>query len=113
MKLWIRSQDKRELKEVESLWIVGKSVRNPNNFNRVEEEKIVYSIVADEQSVGIYDTQQRALEVLDEIQNALVGKVFVEAKQTKIKKDDAILEAQPINIKPLNQNCVVYQMPEK
>lgn len=113
MKLWIRSQDKRELKEVESLWVVGKSVRNPNNFNRMEEEKIIYSIIADEQSVGIYETQQRALEVLDEIQNALVGKVNIEQKQYKTKSGSVVAEAEPTNIKPLNQNCVVYQMPEK
>ena len=123
MKLWIRSQDKRELKEVESLWVIGKSVRNPNNFNRMEEEKIIYSIIADEQSVGIYDTQQRALEVLDEIQNALVGKVIIEPKHPVKQKEEkalkemveekTIIKSTAVDIKPLNQNCVVYQMPEK
>ena len=113
MKLWIRSQDKRELKEVEALWLSHDTIHNHNNFNMYEEAKTIYTIIADEQCVGRYETQQRALEVLDEIQNALVGKVIVEPKQSKTKKEDGILEAQPVNIKPLNQNCVVYQMPEK
>ena len=80
MKLWIRSQDKRELKEVESLWLSHDTIHNHNNFNMYEEAKTIYTIIADEQCVGRYETQQRALEVLDEIQNALVGKVIVEPK---------------------------------
>lgn len=113
MKLWIRTQDKRELKEVEALWLSSDKVYNHNNFNMYEETKTVYTVVGDETLLGKYLTRERALEVLDEIQNALVGKVVVETKQSKIKKEDGILEAQPINIKPLNQNFVVYQMPKE
>lgn len=113
MKLWIRSQDKRELKEIKDLWLSSDTVCYHNNFNMYEETKTVYTVVGDETLLGKYSTRERALEVLDEIQNALVGKVVVEPKQSKSKKEDGILEAQPVNIKPLNQNCVVYQMPKE
>lgn len=112
MKLWIRSQNRKELMEVENLWVVGKSIHNPNNFNLMEKEKTVYIIVADEKMVGEYKTQERALQVLDEIQNALVGKFMVEVKQSKSKKEDE-LPTQPTNVKPLNQNCVVYELPKE
>lgn len=110
MKLWIRSQNRKELMEVENLWVVGKSIHNPNNFNLMEKEKTVYIIVADEKMIGEYKTHERALQVLDEIQNALVGKV--ETKQSKSKKEDEIL-TYTASVIPLNQNCVVYELPKE
>lgn len=112
MKLWIRSQDKKELKQTKSLWISTETIHNHNNFNMYEEAKVYHTIVADGEQFAKYETKDRALQVLDEIQNALVGKVMVEVKQSKSKKEDE-LPTQTTNIKPLNQNCVVYELPRE
>ena len=123
MKLWIRSQNRKELMEVENLWVVGKSIHNPNNFNLMEKEKTVYIIVADEKMIGEYKTHERALQVLDEIQNALVGKIVVEPKYPVKQKEEkalkemveekTIVKSQAVDIKTLNQNCVVYELPRE
>lgn len=58
MELWIRSQNKTILSKVRDL--VVREDRNENN-------EINYFIV-DTYTLGIYKTKERALEVLDEIQ---------------------------------------------
>ena len=114
MKLWIRSQDKTRLEEVEEIKIEDIIDSNPNNANGYKEPRVIgYKIICNGKPFAKYDTNKRALELLNEIQSLLVGSVIVEPKASKTKKDDAILEAQPINIKPLNQNCVVYELPIK
>ncbi len=64
MELWIRNQNKTILSKVHDL--VVREDRNENN-------EINYFIV-DTYVLGIYTTKERALEVLDEIQN------FIERK---------------------------------
>jgi len=70
-KIYIRSQNKKQLKEVDDLWISSVRVNNPNNYNKYDEGKVYYTIVADEEVFGKYDTEARAIEVLDEIFNLL------------------------------------------
>lgn len=114
MKLWIRTQDKTKLMEAEELIIKEVVKTDANNVNGYKQELVGCNICVGYIPVALYKTKERALQVLDEIQNALVNSVvIVEPKQTKTKKDDAILEAQPFNIKPLNQNCVVYELPRE
>lgn len=76
MNLWIRSQDRTFLRQVNTIGIV-----EGRDFWSIDENLTV--------SFGKYKTKERALEVLDEIQdllqNAYVG----------------------------NVNRIVYQMPEK
>lgn len=75
MKLWIRSQDKRILQKVDNVYL------NANYDNR----RICTNDSRDyESDLGEYKTEERALEVLDEIEEFLI-----------------------------NKNCTVYQMPEE
>lgn len=80
MELWIRSQDKTKLVKVDNIVYMDSSE---------DYEKEVHSLWNDCKGIlGTYETKERALEVLDEIQ-----KIFYN------------------NQKYIN-NVVVYQMPE-
>lgn len=65
--MWIRSQNRRGIEKVSNMYI--------SDDNHIETD-----IVVPEKGkllLGRYDTRQRALEVLDEIQEAIVaGKKF-------------------------------------
>lgn len=65
MELWIRSQDKKRLIRADGL------IEHLNEI-WVYEPKEDYSLV-----VGTYDTEKRALEVLDEIQQCITGNLIV------------------------------------
>ena len=77
MNLWVRSQDKRILQKVDNIFLDA-------NY----ENKRISTYDGDNTELGTYKTKERAIEVLDEIQdllqNAYVG----------------------------NANRIVYQMPE-
>lgn len=79
MKLWIRSQDKRILQKIDNIYLDA-NYGNKRICNYVDDYKT---------ELGTYKTKERALEVLDEIQdllqNAYIG----------------------------NANRIVYQMPIK
>lgn len=93
MELWIRSQDKRQLLKVnDGLYIA-------NGFSDTDDTFIG---IKDVGHVGRYITEERALEVLDEIQNYLINNAFVEKQNGLGEVIDLI------------QNPVfVYQMPEE
>lgn len=78
MELWIRSQDGRILQEVDNLFLDA-------NY----ENKRISTYDGDNVELGTYKTKERALEVLDEIQdllqNAYIG----------------------------NSNRIVYEMPKE
>ena len=89
MELWIRSQDKRILVKVEAIGIENdeKSIymENQNMFERL----------------GSYNTKERALEVLNEIQ-----KIFeFEYVNREYKEIDLLLKAR--------MTPTVYEMPEE
>ncbi len=66
MGLWIRSQDKRILQKVDDVYL------NANYENR----RICTNDSRDyESDLGEYKSKERALEVLDEINNALLGAI--------------------------------------
>ena len=56
MELWVRSQDKENLSKAEHLGVYNEKIY----VNGYEDNGYC---------IGIYDTPERALEVLDEIQN--------------------------------------------
>ena len=90
MELWVRSQDKDKLVKVNNIEIqhhytYKEVVENymPPNATRYEnmqtrkvqkKDKYIKSVIMcnEEISLGTYKTKERALEVLDEIQNVLV-----------------------------------------
>lgn len=105
MDLWIRSQDKEMLCKVECVELM-------------HDDPVYAKIYANgkfpDLIVGCYE-KQRALEVLDEIQKLLIGKIIAfkscdkssnEAKYIPFKDDD-------LQIKPLHRDSVVYEMPEE
>lgn len=65
MELWIRSQDKERLCQVNGIyWDFQQQRHHITGFNN-----------NDYYWLGVYKTKARALEVLDEIQDLLMGKV--------------------------------------
>ena len=103
MDLWIRSQDKTRLIKIDYLKVFDDKVLGGSCF------------------LGEYCTEQRALEVLDDIQNLLFTRIMCKADTTDDEADllfckesqgkmipDTMLFAKPINL-----NSIVYQMPEK
>ena len=66
MDLWVRSQAKNVLNKVENLYIEKRDYIQ-GEFWDIVDKTFVY---------GHYKTKERALEVLDEIQNYIIGKLL-------------------------------------
>lgn len=105
MKLWIKTQDKTRLLEANDIRVEPIQFLNANNNNdlNVIDKVVGGKIIVNSSVVAKYDTVNRALQVLDEIQNLLSGKVFVKKSKTDNELD----------VKPINRECIVYEMPEK
>lgn len=89
MDLWIRSQDRAEILKCEKLLYI--QVLN-GNFHILNENEF---------PLGIYETRERALEVLNEIQNRILNLQIISITgniTSKMKKYDG--------------NCV-YDMPKE
>lgn len=89
MDLWIRSQDKERLINANAL-----NIYNVNENRYIIEN---YSII-----LGEYNSEERAKEVLDEIQNYMIKGSFA-------KIENKLGEC--INLKP--NPIIIYQMPKK
>ena len=88
MELWIRSQDRRILQKVDNIYL------NANYDNK----RICSFIDGDEMELATYKTKERALEVLDEIQEAKLGNFHYRC---------------PSNVKVSSkEDTIIYQMPE-
>lgn len=105
MNLWIRSQDRTFLRKVNTIGIV-----EGRDFWSIDENLTV--------SFGKYKTKERALEVLDEIQNILKQKYILDT--SSIKPDGDFYEENGVIFQKYNANAeikelstFVYQMPEK
>lgn len=72
MELWVRSQNKEKLVKVNELSLYDRNVIN-NNFvlNDNPDYSDISIIANDNYNLGQYKTKERALEVLDEIQNKI------------------------------------------
>ena len=88
MDLWIRSQDRTFLRKVNTIGIV-----EGRDFWSIDENLTV--------SFGKYKTKERALEVLDEIQNIFSLKI----ENKSYEEADLILKAKILD------SC--YQMPKE
>lgn len=113
MELWIRSQDKWELHKVEHI--------------RIEMEESYFNIMTGINLVGTYKTKERALEVLDDIQNKLKSIFLMKSKDAEY--DKYILDAKRyleelndiclvtgdkcFDLKPINVGVYVYEMPKE
>lgn len=70
MELWIRSQDKKNLVKVNSLWIMDNQIWMEVPFYE-NHKKLGLTISGHNHKLAEYKTKERALEVLDEIQNKI------------------------------------------
>lgn len=107
--LWIRTQGGNSLLKVDNINYCGTKIY-------INNHEAAMSI-----DLGEYDTEERAKEVLDEIQDFLLPRAFIKNNQ-KVNTAEIIdgeyfsigdVPSREIeNIVPLN-NSVVYEMPEK
>ena len=89
MNLWVRSQDKRILQKVDNIFLDA-------NY----EDKRISTYDGDSITLGEYKTKERALEVLDEIQDELIGSDFMPIE----KNEEVVLTCG---------SAKIYEMPEK
>ena len=76
MELWIRSQDKEQLRKIVDLKYQKGTIKDDNC------EAIIGTTQYDEWEVlGIYKSKERALEVLDEIQRTITKQLVNRHKQ--------------------------------
>lgn len=92
MELWIRSQDREDLVKMSD--VIEISARTG-----------VYTIITMTQGkivgLGNYQTKERAIEVLDEIQNILIPKLRT------------VFTKEGLNVELVDKNYDVYEMPEE
>lgn len=89
MDLWVRSQDKRILQKVNNIFLDA-------NY----ENKRVSTYDGDNVELGTYETKERALEVLDEIQEKIKAG-FVYDSRTSYNMNQTIFRNE------------IYQMPKE
>ena len=123
MDLYIRSQNKEKLVKVNELMAFDSNILE-NDFvlnNNKPDYSNMYIIANDNYNLGTYKSKERALEVLNEIQNILMPKTILKFDKHITQEDLQILkkgfeEQQPIL---LNKSTIehldtyVYEMPEE
>lgn len=112
MELWIRSQDKKDLVKVNSLWIMDNQIWMEVPFYE-NHKKLGLTLSGHNHKLAEYETEERALEVLDEIQNILKPRLIIKDSGKIIGsfEDTIIREGATYELKELS--TFVYQMPEK
>lgn len=126
MDLWIRSQDKKILKQVKKLYVTTYSETlgfgiydlNYDDLEDIDDTDV---------PLGFYKSKERALKVLDDIQHKMTNKYFlvpkekltIEEKQQLMDvgqfnpKIDLVSTMEKIELKPINNNIYIYEMPEE
>lgn len=107
MNLWVRSQDKRILQKVDNIFLDA-------NYGN----KRISTYDGDNTELGAYKTKERALEILDEIQNILRPKYILDSSSIKpdgnfYVEKGMIFQKYDANAKIEELSTFVYQMPEK
>lgn len=120
MELWIRSQDKEDLVKAYNLRILNES--NIAINVEVRNSSLDYLLV------GKYATKERALEILDEIQDrfhqtficdldCLVSKRDYENIKSGLEHEypskEFMIQPQHYELKPINSDVVIYEMPKE
>ena len=100
MELWIKSQNKKVLMKVSTL-------------EMLEDDNSIYTTYLDKVvKLGTYKTKERALEVLDEIQQILVPKFKLIKGKIEGSFDGTIFKS--LDKGEIQQmSCYVYEMPEE
>ena len=92
--MWIRTQDKKELINCNYIGIEGVNIYGSKGI------------------IGSYATYERALEVLDEIEKYVVGRVVI-GKEMYYKPEFDTTIVEKIPTAEIQTLPVVYHMPEK
>lgn len=99
MDLWIRSQDKSSLVKVDNLYV---SVGNYICYYVEKGKEVLNTYYRPSGELGRYETHERALEILDEIQE------FIEDKE----KSNIEITSDGIN-QSITYPKIVYEMPKE
>ena len=126
MELWIRSQDRTDLVKVNVLWIMDNQIWMEVPFYE-NHKKIGLSVTGNNHKLAEYKSKERALEVLDEIQDKI--KTFLYLKPKTLLRLDEIKSAKRyfekmngvdfitcdsrFEIEPITTNAIVYEMPKE
>lgn len=106
MELWIRSQDKEALMKVNN-GVLYHQTEDMRDCIVINESPSYYHII------GAYKTKERALEVLDEIQNLLQPKIIYTQKEPIETFELGVYKLkQDVDIKIQEVNRIVYEMPQ-
>ena len=117
MELWVRSQDKKDLVKVNSLWIMDNQIWMEVPFYE-NHKKLGLTLSGHNHKLAEYETEERALEILDEIQNILKPKYILDSSSIKpdgnfYVEKGMIFQKYDANAKIEELSTFVYQMPEK
>lgn len=106
MELWIRSQDKINLIKVYDIWIDDTDMVDQGYVSIMANSTFSFEL-------GQYKTKERALEVLDEIQNLLQPKIIYTQKEPIETFELGVYKLkQDVDIKIQEVNRIVYEMPQ-
>ena len=103
MELWIRTQSKQSLVKVD-------------NVSITEQTKTRYNVDSGEWILGRYNSFERALEVLDEIQNILKPQLLVRRNDDNGKELLGALRkgvTQKLDMEFKELSTYVYEMPKE
>lgn len=107
MELWIRSQDKSSIVKVDNLYV---SVGNYICYYVEKGKEVSGTYYRPSGELGRYETKERALEVLNEIQRIIYPKEYIEfnSKIMNKSKIEVIKDHYSSYL-----SSYVYEMPEK
>ena len=111
MNLWIRSQDKERLIKVSN---VQYTYRKGDLYSDVRGKHYIGTYYDNLEILGEYTTKERALEILNEIQNILKPKIIYNQSNPIETMNDAIYQIkQDVDMKIQELSTYVYEMPEE
>ena len=112
MELWIRSQDKSSIVKVDNLYV---SVGNYICYYVEKGKEVSGTYYRPSGELGRYETKERALEVLDEIQNILkpIIKIKYEYDDSQPIMNGEWLKSLKEESKIEELSTYVYEMPKE
>ena len=96
--IWVRTQERRRLVDCKDIEVLGDTVIS--NYDKDDYFKL-----------GVYATHERALEVLDEIQEHIETRIIADELIIATSKQDHIQEEE--YLKRMKKLSCVYEMPKE
>ena len=125
MELWVRSQDRNNLKKVNNIYAEEITKDYDSWVGNIHSQP--YVITSDNGNLGFYATKERALEILDEISNKIKNQYIIKAncliKPSEMMKKkeylentydgDFIMQPSAYEIEPINPHVIYFEMPSE